>query len=140
MLVLTTEINTCSYEVLDLEKSPWFRMTAGDSVSEKKVILNTGVHHATLQHTTDGSWSISIAGACYPASSARLPFLRFLDSDDPGSSTGERRVSIEKDHASQQYNVFVHSYPYQSDQAKVDLDLLNPTLRVLGNPRDYEYW
>jgi hypothetical protein len=49
-------------------------------------------------------------------------------------------VSIEHDPASKQYHIFVHSYPYQSDQAKVNLDLLDPTLRVLGNPRDYEYW
>ena len=54
-------------------------------------------------------------------------------------SPGERRVSIDRAPGSQ-YNIFIHPYPYPSDLARVDLDTLNPSLYVIGNPRDYEYW
>jgi hypothetical protein len=38
-----------------------------------------------------------------------------------------------------QYFVFIHGYPYPSSDAKVDLDSLNPALKILGNTRDFDY-
>ena len=52
---------------------------------------------------------------------------------------GERRVSIERE-SSKQYNIFIHPFPFPSDQAKVDLDTLHPSLQIVGNPREHEYW
>ena len=104
-----------SYEVHDVENNAWFKIEGKDVESSlcKKLTLNTGIHHATMERA-DTVWHISVAS--------------------------DRRVTIEKDTSTRQYHVFIYSHPYPPKDSIVDLDSLNPSLKIIGNPRDYDYW
>jgi hypothetical protein len=104
-----------SYEVHDVEGSSWFRLEGRNTAQSrcKKLILNTGIHHSTMERA-GAVWHVHVGG--------------------------DKRVSIEKDSASRQYFVFIHAYPYPSSDANIDLDSLSPALKIVGNPRDFDYW
>jgi hypothetical protein len=112
-----------SYEVFDVAGSPWFRIEGRDmySTSAKKLVLNTGAHHATMTRGGGAGpnvWTIEVQGG--------------------------RRASIEKNSwggaSTPEYHIFIHSAPYPTKNEQVDLDLLVPTLKIQGNPRNYNYW
>ena len=112
-----------SYEVFDGAGSPWFRIEGRDmySTSAKKLVLNTGAHHATMTRGGGAGpnvWTIEVQGG--------------------------RRASLEKNSwgagNTPEYHVFIHSAPYPTKNEQVDLDLLVPTLKIQGNPRNYNYW
>jgi hypothetical protein len=66
-----------SYEVHDVEGSCWFRIDGRNAASSrcKKLILNTGIHHSTMERAGN-VWHVHVGG--------------------------EKRVSVEKDTATQQ--------------------------------------
>ena len=104
------------YEARDVDGNPWFKIEGRDvAVSKsKKLILNTGIHHATMDRTKEGLWHIHVAG--------------------------ERRATVGKNLTTRQYDIYIHDYPYPPKDAHVDLASLRARLEVVGNPRDHEYW
>jgi len=54
-------VNSTSFEVTDIAGNPWFRIEGKDAqwTGQKKLVLNTGVHHATIERK-GRSWHLYV--------------------------------------------------------------------------------
>jgi len=107
---------TASYEVQDVAGNPWFRLEGKDSqwTGQKKLLLNTGIHHATVERSGATFWHIYVAN--------------------------ERRVTIrlEVEGEKQIFLIFLHEAPYPS-RTSPETDSAPPAMIVSGNVTGCSY-
>mmetsp|Transcript_45340 Transcript_45340/g.71106 ORF Transcript_45340/g.71106 Transcript_45340/m.71106 type:complete len:164 (+) Transcript_45340:110-601(+) len=109
---------TTTYEVKDTAGHPWFKLEGRESqLWQKKLILNTGIHHATVERK-ETMWHFYVAK--------------------------ERRATITK-HTAQTnnkaplYSVYLHSQPYPHLSAADETGLHEPVMRIDGDVKELNY-
>jgi hypothetical protein len=108
--------NMGSYEVQDVAGNPWFRLEGRDSqwTGQKKLLLNTGIHHATVERSGGAYWHVYVAN--------------------------ERRVTVrmEEEGEALSFFVFLHEAPYPT-RTSPEADGSAPALVARGNCADHSY-
>eukprot|EP00291_Cryptomonas_curvata_P000037 CAMPEP_0172190480 /NCGR_PEP_ID=MMETSP1050-20130122/23140_1 /TAXON_ID=233186 /ORGANISM="Cryptomonas curvata, Strain CCAP979/52" /LENGTH=219 /DNA_ID=CAMNT_0012865365 /DNA_START=34 /DNA_END=690 /DNA_ORIENTATION=+ len=112
------------FEVKDVVRNPWFKLEGRDSqvTGQKKLILNTGVHHASVERGADGggAWHV------YVGNERRATLCReALETGPPG---GYR------------YVIWLHSSPFPTRSAGDKAGFSEPRIYAQGNFGGNDYW